>query len=392
MLVVVNVPGDGFTLRLLALETCPASGVSIGHSLNSLYAWDKKGSLLQALWIPGRNIRTVVTDAADGRPTIIAAETLDEGERLRPVHVRAIDVRTGVVRWRRKEKLLRGAACFSLVGSGGTGSAEGAARANRIVVRLNAPHGAHLFDVDTGARLRASDRELAAWNAKQRKKAPASFASPPVDLLPVYTLRRDPPGARLEDDPEDARVEAARRAFFFGLNAARRAWSRAACAPTVWQLVRELRALEGKPDVSKMPPRLAELDVPPDVQALFAADSALLRSSWRIDTKLAPALAKEAKERGVPKPLVVIGGEAHPENPQRPKLLCAQATDLGARVGLFDGVGYRGPFPIATLLSDECWTILEGRVSGEENGDQRCAQMVPVIGRVFEAAQEGLAD
>jgi hypothetical protein len=132
--------------------------------------------------------------------------------------------------------------------------------------------------------------------------------------------------------------------------------------------------------------------MPPDVQALLAADSALLRSRWRLDTKLAPGLAKKAKEGGVPKPVVVIGGEAYPENTQRPKLLCAQATDWGDRLGTFDGFGYQGPFPIATLLSDACWSILEGRPSGEGNGDQNCAQMVPIIRRVLEAAQEGVAD
>ncbi|MEZ4263711.1 MAG: hypothetical protein R3B36_31755 [Polyangiaceae bacterium] len=384
----VDVPGEGFTLRLLALETCTGSGVSVGHFVDSLYAWDKKGRLVQALWIPGRGVRSVVTDASDGRPTLIAAETLDEGERLRRIYVRAIDVRTGVVRWRRKEKLHFGAACFTRSSSPDERDGRGAPLPGRAVVRLAAPQGAHLFDVDTGARLRAPDDELTPRNARQRKKPPASFAAPPVDLLPIYTSRRDPPGAPVAD-PESSSVAIARRAFFFGPTAQRRPWSRDACDPVVWQLVRELRALEGKPDIPGLPARLAELDLPPDVKALFAADSTVLKSRWRIDTKLAPTLAKEAEQRGAPRPVVVVGGESHPENPARPKLLCAQATDMGDRLGMFDGFGYHGPFPVATLLSEACWSVLEGRRSDGDDADPSCALMGPVIGRVLEVTRDG---
>lgn len=387
----IDVPGDGFALRLLDLETCSASGISVGNVQKTFYAWDKKGRLLQTLWIPGRHaIRSVVTHAADGRPTIIASEFLDEHERMRPVHVRAIDLLTGVVRWRRREKLHAGAACFSL-GAGGDDAGD-APRRSRVVVRLDAPHGAHLFDVDTGMRLRASDRELTPLATRRRKKAPATFRAPPAELLPIYTLRRDPPGSRPSDDPEDVRVDAARRAFLFGPNAVRvsreaprGARPHAACSPTVWQLVRELRALEGKPDVSKIPARITEFGVPPEVQALFAADSAFLRARWKIDLKLLPTVEAEAVERRVPAPVVAIGGEAFPENPQRPKLLCAQTTDFGARLGTFDGFGYQGPFPIETFLSDACWSLLEGRSPDEQSGDVQCAQMEPCIRRVLEA-------
>jgi hypothetical protein len=362
----IDVPGDGFPLRLLVISSCKGSGISIGHCLKQICAWDKKGRLLQVLLVLGRRNRApILTDAADGRATIIVAETVEEDERLVPTHVRAVDVQTGVVRWRRTEKLHDRAACFVHRKTG------------RVVVRLAAPHGAHLFDVDTGERLRAADSELTPRNATQRTKAPSSFVAPAVDLFPRYTLRRAVPGR------EDPSVQAARHAFFFGPNAARRPqWTRQG-TPTaiVWQLVQELRALEGKASISKIPPHLTALDLPPDVQAIFAADSAFLKSHWRIDLNLLPALAKEAQDRAVPKPVVAFGGEAYPEVPNRPRLLCAQATDLDDRLGTFDGLGYSGPFPITTFLSDACWNILEGRNPSEN--DANCTQMLPIIQRVL---------
>ncbi len=367
----LHVPGNGFRLKVLDLETCPTSRVCVGRMNDRVYAWGSQGRLLQVSMLLDR-VRAVLTETSEGRPTLVAAEVLGDGERLRPVHLRAMDVLTGVVRWRRKEKLIPRLASYT--------------HGTRSVVRVEAPQGAHLFDVDSGMRLRAPQSELVPRRMRGHKRVPPALEAPRAEELPESTLRRDRPGTGHLRDADDDAIAEARREFFFRSKAPPRGWSRSEPTAAVWALVQELRDLEGRTPIASMPPRIGQLDLPPDVQALFAAESTALRTRWRIGADSLLEIQQSASQRLAPTVVRVFGQEAHPSSPDAARLLCAQATELGDRVGIYNGLGYLGPFPIETLLSETCWNVLEARRAADEDGDASCARMEAPMRRVLRGA------
>jgi hypothetical protein len=223
---------------------------------------------------------------------------------------------------------------------------------------------------------------------------PSGLVAPPIEALPETTLRRAPQGSSSGGD-DDERVDDARRAFLFGRHAtdakpseaddgqSGMAWSRTQPARTVWALVQELRALEGKPALEVLPESCAALPLPPDVQAVFAADSALLKARWQIDRARLSAHQARAAERGAPRMVRAFGAEPRGKDEADVRMLCAQrAGALGDRIGLFFGRGYEGPFPVETLLSETCWSIVESR-SGVGNEDVDVERLATAFGRVL---------
>ncbi len=350
--------GNGVTIDLLHLWRAPSSKVLVGDAVTEIYTWRKDGRIAQMLDISAARL---LTESSDGRPTLIAAERLEEGERLRPVPVGALDLLTGVWRWTRTEKLYPNLESFSLDG--------------RPVVHIEAPDGAHLFDVDTGMRRRAATSALVPGpTITSHKKPPKTLEVLDARDLPLLTVRRDMKG--LERSEVDRALDEARRAFFFSRDTLPPTWVGTEPSPVVWKLVQELRRLEGKPPITAIPAAIRALDLPPDVHAVLAADSERLRSRWAIDPKLLPKHAKVAEERQAPRGVRVFGASGD-------RLLCAQPTPLGDRIGTYDGMRYRGPLPLETLLSQHCWQIAEARRDPTQDGDVVCEMMQGYAERVL---------
>lgn len=351
---------SGVEIELLDLWCAPTSKVLVGNAVTAIYTWRSDGRIVQMQDVSGA---TLLTESSDGRPTLVVAEQLDECERLRPVPVGALDLLTGAWRWRRTEKVALRMRSSSLDG--------------RPLVEIEAPHGAHLFEVDTGLRRRAPPTTLSPGpKTTSKRKAPKRLEIPEARYLPMLTVRRAMNVAPRSDI--DRALAEARRAFFFSPESPPPAWVRTEPSPVVWALVQELRRLEGKPSLVEIPRAIRALDLPPDVQAVLAAGSERLRSQWGVSPKLLPQWAKAAEERRAPRGVRAFGASGG-------RLLCAQPTPLGDRVGIFDGMRYRGPLPIEALLSEHCWQIAEAR-RDRGDGDVACEAMHGYAERVLGAS------
>jgi hypothetical protein len=81
-------------------------------------------------------------------------------------------------------------------------------------------------------------------------------------------------------------------------------------------------------------------------------------------------------ERGAPRGVRAFGRDGE-------TLLCAQPTPFGDRFGRYTGLGYGGPYPLESLVSEACWNIAERRRREDEDFDGVCEAMSGYAARVL---------
>lgn len=339
-------PTSRTVIDLGELVICPGAGVIVGTSIDHCFVWDRSSrQLVQAIGFATSVAGRLVTATSLGRvcEVVIEAAPDDEGP-TRPRFIRCYDVLTGVLRWRRLEK------CFP--------SMQAYLLNDRRVIRVDAPQGAHLLDVDSGFRVRARENELVPVPKLKRASA-AALHVPAAQFLPVHTRCRDMPG--LSKSKNDEALDSARRAFFWG-SAEPPSWVHREPSASVWRLIQELRRLEGKAPLDAVDDRFRGLELSPDVEVVFAAESPWLATHWGITRRSLRSHEVAAAEGSVPRGVRIFGRFDR-------SYLCAQPTPLGDRIGVFTGLGYFGPFPLESFLSMVIWDVVNARASSNDPGE-----------------------